>query len=106
MVLTAEIHLPPGPFFVLIMPNCPAFHAEIRNHSAILYATDKHIFIALQQIFRSIEPIPAVWGVPPYKFCENLHGPPRRSAGEKVLEIDPAPPYQSALTEKQGCKLY
>ena len=87
MALTAEIHLPPGPFCVLIIPNCPAFHTEIRNHSAILHAAGRHIPIALQRILRPIAPIPAVRGVPPYKFCENLHGPPRRSVSRKVVEI-------------------
>ena len=87
MALTAELHLPPGPFFVLIMPNCHAFHAEIRNHFAILYAIEKNISVALQRIFHFMAPVQTARGVPPYKFCEKLHGSPRRSAGEKVPEI-------------------
>ena len=91
MALTAEIHLLSGLFCVLIMPNCHSFHAEIRNHFAILHATGMHISVALQRILRSIVPIPAVRGVPLYEFCENLHGPPRRSVSRKAVEIRPGP---------------
>jgi len=52
MALTAEIHLPPGPFCVLIMPNCHALYAEIQHLSAILHAAGTHIPVALQRILR------------------------------------------------------
>ena len=72
MALTAEIYLPPRPFYVLIMPNCHAFRTEIWNHSAILYPIETNISIALQCIFHSADPISGNLGCPPLQILQKF----------------------------------
>ena len=88
MVPTAMQKLLSGPFFFsYFMPNYYDFLIKFRNYFAKLAQYGLRKSNALQQFFCTYFLIAAVWGIPPYKFCENLHEALRRSVSKKVVEI-------------------
>ena len=79
--------------FHLFTPFYYAFLMPFRNHFAEPSPNKSRKSIANTAFSEPAFQRSAVLGIPPCKFCENLHETPCRSAGEKVPEIRSPQPH-------------